>query len=56
MQNPGTEILSAREKRILSDKLANFKGTARVAITHLEFRKGRTALDLAAHGYSLGVS
>ncbi|CAG8981747.1 hypothetical protein HYALB_00013360 [Hymenoscyphus albidus] len=37
MQNAGTEVLSGRDKRILYDKLANFKGTARIAIKHLTF-------------------
>jgi hypothetical protein len=45
MQNSSTEILSAREKRILRDKLANFKGTARVAITHLEFPHPSRQID-----------
>jgi hypothetical protein len=37
MKNIGTEALGAREERILHDKLANFKGTARIAIKHLAF-------------------
>lgn len=45
MQNTGTEALSAREESILHDKLANFKGTARIAIKHLAFPHPSRQID-----------
>ena len=37
METSGLESLAAIEQRILNDKLAKFKGAARVMIEHLEF-------------------
>lgn len=45
METSNSETLIALEQKITSDKLAKFKGTARVSITHLDFPHPARQID-----------
>jgi hypothetical protein len=45
MESSSREILSAREQEICRDKLAKFKGAARVYFTHLDFLYPNRQID-----------
>ena len=45
MEGPGRDTISAREEMITRDKLANFKGSCRIFIKHLEFPHPSRQID-----------